>query len=900
MELPRNPKTVRDFLSGPLSLRSERGESSVRARDDELHDELDTGAGCSHSMTVVSYRPPAVAFLLAALFSIASRPSVQQRPPRGRGGEKAPPPSVVEPSAERVLPPGPLDVKIPPTIVHQDTTGGTNQVLRDLAAGDKGGFAVVWQDQRDGLLGVEVRRIAPDGAPLEPEQALHDCISGRSTDPTVALAPDGSGAVAWISSRSYLAPRVWLRAFDVQGRFQAPARPVEVAKPGKGAGRGPGAGASKPVIARRREGGFAVAWIESSGVRMLETDGAGVWKDRPGTVCEAGGKPLLSVELGSAAAGGVLCAFTSVDGWLATAVGRAATAPGAGAIGPPRPLGPGELLRVEPDPAVDPASGGAGFWSWFKTDAGYELRHLGPAGDPDRDPLRPFGTAPAQEPKLARADFAVGRNGIAVLGVPESGPLVLRLLDARGEPLDPEPMRVTSSDAVTTGDGRVASNGRILYVAWTDRRNGDADVYGRTLDPSAPPERRLGDETRLNSDIGSSDQIRASIASSGAQAIVAWEDHREPRAQVFARRFAVPAGSPSDEFRIGGAADVARTRPAVALQPTGEAFLAWTEAAPDGANLRALVLSSGATGPGSSAAGGDAGVLLQPVSREPSRVATAALPDRRGFLALFDVPGTGDVPGKGEIRLARVGIGGELLAPPQRVGGGEGDTVADPALALLSDGRAIACWSRQAKDKTWSIAARFLDADGAPAGDEIAIEPSPRRMDWEPAVAAGKDGGFLLAWTAGTREAAVRGEEWRDVVARSFDAQGTSRGPLLALSTSAGEQDHPEIARLADGSFAVAWEDDLSGQDQVHARRVLASETEIGPTARLSAPSKGCALDHQSPHIAPLGEGLAALWSSSERSKGWDVVLAVFGSRFDGSRPRTDDAQSPSEASRPR
>jgi hypothetical protein len=452
-------------------------------------------------------------------------------------------------------------------------------------------------------------------------------------------------------------------------------------------------------------------------------------------------------------------------------------------------------------------------------------------------------------------------------------------------------MRVTSSDAVPTGDGRIASNGRLLYVAWTDRRNGDPDVYGRPVDASAPPEQRLGSEVRLNSDTGSSDQIRASIASAGTQAIVVWEDHREPRAQVFGRRFGVPAGSTTDEFRIGatGPGNTARTRPSASLLPTGEALFAWTESSPDaspggspnGSIVRAQVLGTAGESPSVPSGGGPSGgpsVVLQPVAREPSRIATVGLPDRRGFLALFDLPG------EGEVRVARIGISGEILSAPQRVGGGAGDTLADPALAILADGRAIACWSRQAKDKSWSIVARFLDAEGVPAGDEFEIERSPRRMDWEPAVAAGREGGFLLAWTAGTREAAVGGEEWRDVVARSFDAQGKSRGPLLPLSTAAGEQDHSEIARLADGSFAIAWEDDLSGHDEVHARRILASETEIGPAVRLTAPAKGCALDHQSPHIAAAGEGLVAVWTSSERSKGFDVVLAVFGSRFDGAR----------------
>ena len=55
-------------------------------------------------------------------------------------------------------------------------------------------------------------------------------VSDRSLDPVVAVARDGSGTVAWISARSYLAPRVWVRSFDVQGRFVAPARPVEVAR----------------------------------------------------------------------------------------------------------------------------------------------------------------------------------------------------------------------------------------------------------------------------------------------------------------------------------------------------------------------------------------------------------------------------------------------------------------------------------------------------------------------------------------------------------------------------------------------------------------------------------------------------------------------------------------------
>jgi hypothetical protein len=217
--------------------------------------------------------------------------------------------------------------------------------------------------------------------------------------------------------------------------------------------------------------------------------------------------------------------------------------------------------------------------------------------------------------------------------------------------------------------------------------------------------------------------------------------------------------------------------------------------------------------------------------------------------------------------------------------------VSDPAVAVLDDGRAIACWCRRADDpgshdRIWSLHGRFLDADGAPMGEKVEFEPSPGGMDWEPALAPGADGGFLVAWTAGTREGPVRGREWRDVVARAFDASGNPVGPLLRISPDAGEQDHPEILRLADGTCAVAWEDDITGHDEIHLRRILRAGPELGPIVRLDSPSRGCALDHEAPHLGTARAGLAAVWSSSERSRGWDVVLESYGPRFDALPPR--------------
>jgi hypothetical protein len=39
--------------------------------------------------------------------------------------------------------------------------------------------------------------------------------------------------------------------------------------------------------------------------------------------------------------------------------------------------------------------------------------------------------------------------------------------------------------------------------------------------------------------------------------------------------------------------------------------------------------------------------------------------------------------------------------------------------------------------------------------------------------------------------------------------------------------------------------------------------------------------DRQGPVVAPLADGVAALWGDRRRSKGWDVFIKLVGPRFD-------------------
>jgi hypothetical protein len=124
----------------------------------------------------------------------------------------------------------------------------------------------------------------------------------------------------------------------------------------------------------------------------------------------------------------------------------------------------------------------------------------------------------------------------------------------------------------------------------------------------------------------------------------------------------------------------------------------------------------------------------------------------------------------------------------------------------------------------------------------------------------------------------------RDVCVQGFDAQGKPLGPQLTPCYRGNEQDFPEVITLADGSFAVAWEDDLSGLDQTLVRRIEPSALHMFGTTSTRLLNELDTLfvgDRVAPRIAPLGEGLIAVFGDRRRSLGLDVRVKILGKDFD-------------------
>lgn len=786
-----------------------------------------------------------------------------------------------------IQPPEVTQVLLPDSMPHQDKVGGNAQQLTALCGADDGGFAAVWRDQRDGSLGLYMARLGPDGAPLAAEHSVCVPHTMRRVDPSIVLDKDGSGAVTWTSVIG-AGQTPWVHCFDAQGLFHgdeitatAVTDPSKVPA-GRNARTDEDVNCRLPSIARLANGRYALAWTRAGHVQVCEAAASGEI-----AVPAADLKGSIDVEPGVllATSGDVLvCTWETKKTSASTAVAAVRTASGAWST---QPLGDGAPQGLERDPA-------GGFWVLVAAGGHSVLRHVGRDARPDRAdvvlegaPVIAHQIAPYADGIAVLQEIGPSVGGEPAKGKPargeraqhaqkrgSGGGTFLTLCDAAGKPRE-SAFEFFPAEARTPQNARVASNGHVLLVAWTDSRRGDTDVFGRIVDPSAKADARLGPDRRFNTDEASSDQLGGSVAASGDHGLVTWVDKREAPARVYARRFGAH-GYDGDELalplaRAGETAaplenGVARAEPAV--RGNGDALVCFLHhVSRDTDRLVGQVI--GLDGPRTGLIEIDAGK-----DGSAGEEGVVALEGDRGWFVAWSRGGGKGVWGQ------RIGADGALAGKPKRISDPAEWSEGDTDVALLDDGRLVVAWTAMPEGKPISIRARIVDDSGATRGDEMTFEHTRRGEDWDPSLAPAENNGFAMAWTAGGKT-----DGGRDVVVRTYDAQGHPKSPLATVCWMANEQDFSDLVRLPDKSFAVAWEDDVSYNDQVYVRRLSHDGRAMGTLMRFNGQETAFIPDRTAPRLAVLGDGIAATFGDRHRSLGFDVTLKVVGPKWDDVPP---------------
>lgn len=653
--------------------------------------------------------------------------------------------------------PQPADVRLDDTLLHEDREGGCEQTLRALSSSATGGYAAVWNDTRNGNLGLFLGLLDADGRRCSEDWPVNPPLTSRQFEPTLTQAGPRRGAVAWFST-SFGYNGVRLRFFSGAegflaqdmalgmlqpavpaprggGRADAPAAGPGDARAGggrdaapAGAGREPAAGAApagggrapraplgaqalpserQPGVVMNANGEGACAWADGANVWLQlfrsPDDGTGV----PRQLNPDGPPASGAVQVAMSSGGTLLVAWTAGKEIALYARGAAQSQSG----------GAGALVKLSPDPR-------GGFWALVALADRWFLRHYSEAGAIDAEDL-----LPVNEPCVS-ADFALLQGGQAIAFLVEHPqrpqPLELHVLRPDGGAVATEPLRfpalVDDQPAPGVTSPRIAAHGTDVLVAWSDRRSGNLDVWSTLVRGG-----QSGPEQRMNQDGPSSYQLAGGISGNGTGAIAVWQDERWGPPRVLARRIEGDARLGAQELALDGPlgpGGARQTAPNVAMESGGGYLAAWWQSSDRGDHVRVRAFDAR----GEPLADSLALEIDQP-GESLFTPAVAALPHGRGFAVMW-------IRKSGAPAFARLTLSGKLETPVVGIGTARAAQARNPFLCTLSDGRLIALWDTRDANAAIALRGTFLRADCVPEDRELAFATTPLGGDHDPCAVA--------------------------------------------------------------------------------------------------------------------------------------------------------------------
>jgi cysteine-rich repeat protein len=313
----------------------------------------------------------------------------------------------------------------------------------------------------------------------------------------------------------------------------------------------------------------------------------------------------------------------------------------------------------------------------------------------------------------------------------------------------------------------------------------------------------VGSEFQVNSyTVGGQFYFSAAGAVDGAF-VVAWSSGQND-GDVFGRRYD-SAGQPvGGDFQINSHTMGYQVDPVPAFAGDGSFMVAWLSDGQDGDSF-------GVFGQRFDSAGQMVGTAFQVNSYtvgaqgnfSQGKPAVAAAAD--GSFVIAWISGEQDGDGDG-VFAQRFDSAGQQAGSEFQVNSHTMNTQYEPAVAAGADGAFVVAWT-DIDDRDGSSFATFAqryDSSGAPAGTEFQVNSYTIGGQYSPTVDAAVDGSFVVAWNSEEQDG-----EGGSVFAQRFNSVGQRVGAEFQVNSyTPGDQTYPPaLASAPDGSFVVAWRD---------------------------------------------------------------------------------------------
>ena len=202
----------------------------------------------------------------------------------------------------------------------------------------------------------------------------------------------------------------------------------------------------------------------------------------------------------------------------------------------------------------------------------------------------------------------------------------------------------------------------------------------------------------------------------------------------------------------------------------------------------------------------------------------------------------------------------------------------NPSVASLAGGGYVVAWDSAGQDGPSSsgVYLQRYDSAGGAQGIETRVNATTAGNQQNPSVAGLADGGYVVSWESAGQDGSGLG-----IYAQRYNASGVAQGSETRVNTTtAGDQASPSLAALAGGGFVVTWQS--NGQDGaglgIYAQRYDASGAALGVETRVNTTIVN---DQSLPSVAALASGgYVVTWESNGQD---GSGLGIYAQRYDAS-----------------
>ena len=378
---------------------------------------------------------------------------------------------------------------------------------------------------------------------------------------------------------------------------------------------------------------------------------------------------------------------------------------------------------------------------------------------------------------------------------------------------------------------------------------------------------RQYNETRINTTTDSDQYQHAITALADGGYVVTWMSQDGSGWGIYAQRYDINGSAVGAETRINTTTDSNQHYPAITALADGGYVVTWMSHGQDGSGSGIYAQRYDING---SAVGAETRINTTTAS-DQYYPAITALADGGYVVTWMSQGQDGDSYGIYADRYDAAGVAyGET-----RINTTTASDQYEPAITALADGGYVVTWiSRYQDGSGWGIYAQRYDINGSALGAETRINTATDSDQYQPAITALADGGYVVTWQSRYQDGSSYG-----IYAQRFDSAGTAVGAETRINTTTADtQEAPAIMALADGGYVVTWTS--FGQDGsgygVYAQRYDLNGSALGAETRINTTTDS---NQYQPAITALADGGYVVTWMSQDGSGW----GIYAQRFDAS-----------------